>query len=86
MLRYATLCYAGAHALKLFPAVGDAAATLKALMAVLPAGTRVVAVGGVSSLAMMRPFWAAGAAGFGLGSALFKPGMPTAEVASHSIA
>lgn len=68
---------AGACALKLFPAEGASPAVLKAMRAVLPAGTRVLPVGGVSA-DTMQPWLDAGAAGFGLGSALYKPGA-TAE-------
>jgi 2-dehydro-3-deoxyphosphogalactonate aldolase len=39
-----------------------------------------VVVGGVKGLDTMRPYWDVGAAGFGMGSAIFKPGMTTAEV------
>jgi 2-dehydro-3-deoxyphosphogalactonate aldolase len=64
---------AGAHALKLFPAEGTEPATLKALRAVLPPDIPVLPVGGITAQAV--PQWrAAGAAGFGLGSALYRPG------------
>jgi 2-dehydro-3-deoxyphosphogalactonate aldolase len=68
---------AGATALKLFPAEHATPAVLKAMRAVLPTNTRVLPVGGIAP-DNMEPWLAAGAAGFGLGSALFKPGM-TAE-------
>lgn len=64
---------AGAHGLKLFPAEAASPAVLKAMLAVLPAGTLVVPVGGITAAAM-APWLAAGAQGFGLGSALYKPG------------
>lgn len=72
---------AGAHGLKLFPAELASPAALKALLAVLPQGTRVLPVGGVtpSNMALWR---AAGAHGFGIGSALYKPGK-AAEVVRH---
>ena len=64
---------AGADALKLFPAEGASPAMLRALRAVLPAGTQVLPVGGID--ARNIPAWrAAGAAGFGIGSAIYKPG------------
>lgn len=64
---------AGATALKLFPAELASPAVVKALLAVLPPGTRLMPVGGIS--AENIPAWrAAGAAGFGLGSSLFRPG------------
>lgn len=72
------LLAAGADALKLFPAEAASPAVLKALRAVLPAGTQVVPVGGIDAT-NMGPWLAAGAAGFGLGSSIFKPG-DTAEI------
>lgn len=70
---------AGATALKLFPAEGASPAVLKAMRAVLPKGTRVLPVGGITPQGM-APWRAAGAAGFGLGSALYQPGIDAAEV------
>jgi 2-dehydro-3-deoxyphosphogalactonate aldolase len=64
---------AGAHGLKLFPAEAASPAVLKAMLAVLPAGTLMLPVGGITPGAM-APWLAAGAHGFGLGSALYKPG------------
>jgi 2-dehydro-3-deoxyphosphogalactonate aldolase len=68
---------AGADALKFFPADGANPAYLKALKAVLPHTIPVFAVGGVTAASM--PDWlAAGAGGFGVGGALYKPGdLPT---------
>jgi 2-dehydro-3-deoxyphosphogalactonate aldolase len=64
---------AGADALKLFPAEGASPAMLQAMRAVLPAGTMVLPVGGIDASNM--PAWrAAGAAGFGIGSAVYKQG------------
>jgi 2-dehydro-3-deoxyphosphogalactonate aldolase len=70
---------AGADALKLFPAETAGPATLKAIKAVLPPAAPVFPVGGVDprNLAAWR---AAGANGFGLGSALYKPGQTAAQV------
>ena len=64
---------AGADALKLFPAEGASPAMLRAMLAVLPSGTMVLPVGGIeaSNMAVWR---AAGAAGLGIGSAIYKPG------------
>lgn len=70
---------AGATALKLFPAEAASPAGLKAVRAVLPGTMRVLPVGGISP-DTMQPWLAAGAAGFGLGSALYKPGFTVAEV------
>ncbi|MES1201780.1 MAG: 2-dehydro-3-deoxy-6-phosphogalactonate aldolase [Pseudomonadota bacterium] len=64
---------AGADALKLFPADSVTPAYIKALKAVLPPTLPVLAVGGVNEN-NLAAFLAAGAAGFGLGSGLFKPG------------
>ena len=64
---------AGAHGLKLFPAETASPAVLKAMLAVLPVGTLVLPVGGITPL-NMAPWRAAGASGFGIGSALYKPG------------
>lgn len=64
---------AGAHGLKLFPAEMISPATVKALRAVLPASTALMPVGGITP-DNMAPYRAAGANGFGLGSALYAPG------------
>lgn len=64
---------AGADALKLFPAELAGVKGLKAMKAVLPRHMPVFPVGGVSP-DNMGEFVAAGAAGFGIGSSLFKPG------------
>ena len=70
---------AGASGLKIFPAEMVTPMVLKALRAVLPAETLVLPVGSISPL-NMPAFRAAGANGFGIGSALFKPGMTPAQV------
>ena len=64
---------AGADALKLFPAEVAGPQGLKAVRAVLPAETRVYAVGGVAP-DTITTWRKAGASGFGIGSALFAPG------------
>jgi len=74
---------AGASALKLYPAEGASPAVLKAMRAVLPKTVRVLPVGGITP-EDMAPWRAAGAAGFGLGSALYKPGMTAAEVGRNA--
>lgn len=73
----------GADALKLFPAEVLGPATLKAWAAVLPAGTLVLPVGGITPEAM-APWRAAGAVGFGLGSALYRPGDDPETVAARA--
>jgi len=70
---------AGAHGLKLFPAEMISPAVLKALRAVLPVGTLLMPVGGITP-GNMAAWRAAGASGFGIGSALYKPGMDAAQV------
>lgn len=70
---------ARASGLKLFPAEMITPAVVKALRAVLPPATRLLPVGGITpdNLATWR---SAGADGFGIGSALYKPGMTAAQV------
>ena len=74
---------AGATALKLFPAETLGPATLKAWRAVFPKTARFLPVGGIEP-GTMAPWRAAGADGFGLGSALYKPGMTAAEVGQRA--
>ena len=64
---------AGADGLKLFPAEQFSPAVLKAWRAVLPHTVPVLPVGGIAP-DTMAPWIAAGAAGFGIGSALYAPG------------
>lgn len=70
---------AGADALKLFPAEANPPAVLKAMRAVLPKTVKVLPVGSITP-ENMGAFLAAGADGFGLGSALYKPGTDAAQV------
>lgn len=74
---------AGATGLKLFPAAQIGPAGLKAMRAVLPPECPVYAVGGVGP-ADFAAWLAAGATGFGLGTALYAPGMTVAEVATRA--
>lgn len=74
---------AGADGLKLFPAEVLPPAVVKAWRAVLPAGTPLMPVGGITP-ENMAPYSAAGADGFGLGSALYTPGLPASEVAQRA--
>jgi len=74
---------AGATALKLFPAEAASPTILKAMRAILPSDLRVLPVGGIVPEGM-APWRQAGAAGFGLGSALYKPGMTAGEVGAHA--
>lgn len=70
---------AGATGLKLFPAEMIPPAAVKALRAVLPAATQLLPVGGID-VTNMGAYMAAGANGFGIGSALYKPGRSSDEV------
>jgi 2-dehydro-3-deoxyphosphogalactonate aldolase len=74
---------AGADALKMFPAEQLGVAALSAWRSVFPAGTSFVPVGGITPQTM-EPYHAAGAAGFGLGSALYKQGMSAQEVGERA--
>ena len=76
---------AAAHGLKLFPAEMITPATVKALRAVLPPTTSLMPVGGITP-DTMAPYLAAGASGFGLGSALYAPGRSAAQVQAQAIA
>jgi len=74
---------AGATGLKLFP--GDMAGPkgLQAMRAILPLGTQVYAVGGAAPDNFSK--WIeAGADGFGIGSAIYKPGDTTETVAAKA--
>jgi 2-dehydro-3-deoxyphosphogalactonate aldolase len=74
---------AGATALKLFPAEAASPAVLRAQRAVLPKDVPVLIVGGVKPDNV--PEWLeAGADGFGLGSALYKPGQTPVEVGAQA--
>jgi 2-dehydro-3-deoxyphosphogalactonate aldolase len=56
---------------------------LKALRAVLRKEMPILPVGSITP-DNMGEYWAAGANGFGLGSALYKPGMAPAAVSGHA--
>ena len=82
-----TECFAalknGANGLKIFPASLLGPEGIKAIRAVLPKGTQVFAVGGAGPENFAQ--WiAASADGFGIGSALYKPGMAVADVAARA--
>ncbi len=74
---------AGADAVKLFPAELITPAIVKAMRAVLPKALKLLPVGGITP-DNMGPYVKAGAAGFGLGSALYAPGLTAAEVAQRA--
>ena len=79
------MIHAGADAIKLFPAEANPPKVLKALRAVLPREMPILPVGGISPQ-NMNEYWVAGADGFGLGSALYKPGMTVEQVAQSAAA
>lgn len=74
---------AGATGLKLFPGSLIGPEGLKAIRAVLPKGLPVYAVGGAGPDNFAD--WAkAGANGFGIGTALYTPGLSTADIATRA--
>ncbi len=73
----------GADALKLYPAEQIAPSVVKAWRAVLPLNHRLLPVGGIRP-DTMADYLRAGANGFGLGSALYKQGMPAPEAARNA--
>ena len=75
---------AGATGLKLFPAEMIPPAAVKALRAVLGAGTLLLPVGGITP-GNMAAYRSAGANGFGIGSALYKPGMQASVVRENAM-
>ncbi|MGH1576370.1 2-dehydro-3-deoxy-6-phosphogalactonate aldolase [Planktotalea sp.] len=74
---------AGADGLKIFPASLLGVSGLKAIRAVLPVGTQVYAVGGADHTNFAE-WMAASADGFGIGSALYKPGFTAGEVGERA--
>lgn len=74
---------AGADVLKMFPAETLGPVGLKAWRAVLTPPIAIVPVGGVVP-ASIAVYMAAGASGFGLGSALYRPGDAPEKVASQA--
>lgn len=70
---------AGAHAIKLFPAEAASPSVLKAQRAILPAAFPILIVGGVHA-ADAAKWRSAGASGFGLGGALYRPGQSADDV------
>ncbi|CUI09169.1 2-dehydro-3-deoxy-6-phosphogalactonate aldolase [Massilia antarctica] len=76
---------AGAHALKIFPAEMVGYTGLKAFKTVLPPGTPLWPVGGVAP-DTMAAWVAAGATGFGIGGALYTPGVTPQELGARAAA
>jgi 2-dehydro-3-deoxyphosphogalactonate aldolase len=75
---------AGAHGLKLFPAEMITPGVLKAWRTVFPAETLLLPVSGIT-MNNLEAYLQAGANGFGVGSALYQPGMTSARVAENAI-
>jgi 2-dehydro-3-deoxyphosphogalactonate aldolase len=69
----------GVDALKLFPAEALPPDVVRAWRAVIPKEVRLLPVGGITP-ETLEPYMAAGADGFGLGSALFKPDRPLPKI------
>ena len=74
---------AGASGLKMFPAEILPPKAVKAWRAVLPAETLLLPVGGITP-ENMAEYRAAGADGFGIGSALYRPGMAAKELTERA--
>ncbi|HEX4694667.1 2-dehydro-3-deoxy-6-phosphogalactonate aldolase [Sphingomonas sp.] len=74
---------AGADVLKLFPAEAAPPAVVKAQRAVLPKDVPLVMVGSVTP-DKMAAYFDAGANGFGLGGALYRPGRSASEVGAQA--
>ena len=74
---------AGADILKMFPAEQLGPIVVKAWRAVIPASVMLVPVGGITP-ASLKEFTTAGASAFGLGSALYKPGMTVEQVRKNA--
>ena len=80
-----TALAAGADGLKMFPGELLPPAAVKAWRAVLPKETLLVPTGGVTP-ETIAAYRGAGADGFGIGSALYKPGMSPGELAQTAAA
>jgi 2-dehydro-3-deoxyphosphogalactonate aldolase len=74
---------AGARAVKVFPAVQVGPAAMKAWTDVLPAWAELIPVGGIDA-SSFQAWTAAGATGFGVGSALYRAGMLPSDVADRA--
>lgn len=75
---------AGASGLKLFPAEAASPAVVKAWLAVLPKGTPLMPVGGITP-SNMDEWRSAGATGFGIGSAIYKPAKTAGAVREDAL-
>lgn len=79
-----TAIRAGATGLKFFPAEVLGPKGIKAMKAVLPPALPLYAVGGANP-DNFGEYFAAGCAGFGLGTYIFKPGMNAGDVAERAV-
>jgi 2-dehydro-3-deoxyphosphogalactonate aldolase len=70
---------AGADGLKLFPGEALPPAVVKAWKAVFPASVPLLPVGGITP-ERVADYVAAGVSGFGIGSALYRPGVTAEEI------
>lgn len=75
---------AGADGLKLFPGEMITPKVVKALGAVIPKGTLLLPFGGITP-ETIKPYVEAGARAFGLGSALYSPGLSCEQVAARAV-
>jgi len=76
---------AGSHGLKFFPAEAMSPRALKAMCAVIPDRVPKLVVGGIAP-DNMQEWIDAGAAGFGLGSGLYRPGLSANDVRERALA
>ena len=74
----------GADGLKIFPSFILGADGLRAIRAVLPPGVKTFAVGGVGPTDF-RDWISAGVTGFGVGTAIYRPGFSVAEVHQRAL-
>ena len=75
--------HAGASAVKVFPAEAIGPQVFASWRAVIPDTVPLLPVGGIDSHNMAN-YWQAGAAGFGLGSALYKPGKSLGDISASA--
>ena len=75
---------AGASAIKVFPAEMISPKILASWRAVIPSTVPLLPVGSIDANNMAE-YWQAGASGFGLGSALFKPGKSLGDISASAM-
>lgn len=75
---------AGARYLKMFPAATYGTSHVRALLSVLPAGCQILVTGGVSA-SNIADWKMAGAAGFGIGSELYRAGDSVEKVSAKAL-